>query len=246
MATWAYTFAAVLIVSLISLAGLFTMSLSKERLNKFIHLMVSLAVGSLLGGAFLHLIPEIFHGAPAGYTSRSLLILVGILIFFGLEKFVRWRHCHDAECNEHAHHLAPMNLIGDALHNFIDGLLIAASFLVSIEVGIATTVAVAIHELPQEIGDFGVLIQGGYSMKKALLYNFLISLTSLVGAGLVLLVGQVETNILHGLLSLTAGGFIYIAGADLIPELHRTDELGKSISQFLVVMVGIVIMAILP
>ncbi len=208
--------------------------------------MVSLAVGSLLGGAFLHLIPEIFRGAPSGYTVRSLLILLGILIFFGLEKFVRWRHCHDSDCDEHAHHLAPMNLLGDALHNFIDGLLIAASFLVSTEVGIATTVAVAVHELPQEIGDFGVLIQGGYSKNKALLYNFLISLTSLIGAGLVLLMGPIAENIIHGLLSVTAGGFIYIAGADLIPELHRTDDPKKSLLQFLVVIAGIGLMAILP
>jgi len=241
MTIWIYTFVSIFIISLLSFTGALTLSLNKKTLSKIIHYMVSFAVGSLFGGAFIHLLPEIFtHGESIVFSS--LHILIGILIFFILEKFVRWRHCHDIECESHHQHLVPMNLVGDAMHNLIDGLIIGASFQVSIPMGVATSVAVLMHELPQEIGDFGVLVHGGLSVKRALLFNFLISLTSFAGAGISLIIGEYSHQFIDALLPITAGGFIYIAGSDLIPELHHQTNLKKSFKQLGFILLGITIM----
>ncbi|MDD2647036.1 MAG: ZIP family metal transporter [Patescibacteria group bacterium] len=174
-----YAFLSALIVSLISLIGVFTLSIKKEALNKIVHVLVAFAVGGLFGDAIIHLIPEAFKTNPNS-LSVSLLILLGIFIFFGMEKILRWRHCHESDCPEH-HHLATMNLVGDAVHNFIDGLIIGVSFMVSLPLGLATTVAVVLHEIPQEVADFGVLIYAGVPVKKALGYNFLSALLAVLG-----------------------------------------------------------------
>lgn len=243
---WIYTFLAVLGVSLVSLVGIFTLSLSRERLNSIMHLLVSFAVGSLLGGAFIHLLPEIYTKPDSIDIQSSLLILSGILIFFMLEKLVRWRHCHNVDCVEHTQHLVPMNLVGDSLHNFIDGIIIAGAFQIDIQVGLAATLAVTFHELPQEIGDFGVLLHGGLSVRRALVYNFLTGLTSLIGAAIALVIGGVAESFASGLLPVATGGFIYIAGSDLIPELHSFDDPKKTIGQLIFIVLGILIMALLP
>ncbi len=245
MNVWMYTILSVLGVSLLSLIGVFTLSLSKDRLNQMMHLLVSFAVGSLFGGAFIHLLPEIFSNESVNDIWTSLFLLSGILLFFVLEKFVRWRHCHDEDCEEHTQHLVPMNLVGDSLHNFIDGILIAVAFQADIQLGFATTIAVALHELPQEIGDFGVLIQGGLTVKRALAYNLLTGLMGVVGAALALVIGSTAQGFVHALLPITAGGFIYIAGSDLIPELHRQQDPRKSIAQLFFMILGIAIMALL-
>ncbi len=243
MNVWAYTLLSVIGVSLLSLIGVFTLSISKDKLNRIMHLLVSFAVGSLFGGAFIHLLPEIFSSTVFDPLWTPLYILAGILLFFILEKFVRWRHCHDVDCEEHSDHLVPMNLVGDTFHNFIDGVIIAVAYQADIQVGIATTIAVGLHELPQEIGDFGVLIHGGLSVKRALVYNLLTGLSAVVGAFLALMIGSSASNIVQALLPVTAGGFIYIAGSDLIPELHHHDEIRKSIAQLAFMILGIAIMA---
>jgi zinc and cadmium transporter len=239
---WVYALGSVAAISLISVAGIGTLSLGRKQLHRTIHCLVSFAVGSLFGGAFIHLIPEIFTDPAVDHSRASLYVILGILIFFVLEKYVRWRHCHDIDCEEHARHLVALNLVGDSLHNFIDGLIIGTAYLVDVKVGVATTIAVAFHELPQEIGDFGVLIHAGLTPKRALLYNFLTALTAFVGVFIALLIGSRVDGFITALLPVTVGGFIYIAGSDLIPELHHQDDPTKSISQLMFMILGVLVM----
>ncbi len=241
---WFYTLVSVFIVSLVSLIGVVTLSLGKNRLEKALILMVSFSAGTLLGDAFIHLIPEALEGDSG---SVSIYILGGLLFFFLLEKFVHWRHCHETNCPEHSHALSLMVLVGDGLHNFIDGMIIAASYLISIPVGIATTIAVVFHEIPQEIGDFGVLVHGGFSRMKALAYNFASALTAVFGAVLVLVVSSSSENVGFFLVPFAAGGFIYIATADIIPELHKhkAHNLYESAKQLVFFVAGIFVMWIL-
>lgn len=246
MQVWIYSIASVIIVSLISLVGVFTLSLKQETLGKILLFLVSFAVGGLFGDAFIHLLPESFEKLGAK-LSTSLYAIAGILIFFILEKFIRWRHCHSPTSGEHTHPVVALNLIGDGVHNFIDGMVIAASFLVSIPMGIATSLAVIFHEIPQEIGDFGVLVHGGLSVKKALFFNFLSALTSILGAVICLLLGPHVKGYTLALLPITAGGFLYIAGSDLIPELHQGCDIkvSSAIWQFIFIVLGISVMALL-
>ncbi len=239
--TWLYALLSVLIVSLISLAGVVTLSFSRKFLNRIILFLVSFAVGGLLGGAFIHLLPEAF-ASDLNTLTVSGAVLSGIVLFFVLEKFLRWRHCHHETTEEHIHPVVPMNIFGDAMHNFIDGILIAVSYAVSIPLGFATTVAVLLHEIPQEIGDFGILVHGGLTVRKALLFNFASALTSFIGVVLALMIGSAVENFTLYLLPLTAGGFIYIAGSDLIPELHDDTDITSSIIQLLALLGGIAIM----
>lgn len=240
-AAWLYSIAGVLVVSLISLIGVFSLTLGKLVLEKLLFFLISFAAGGLLGDAFIHLLPEITEESGFG-LGASLAVLAGILIFFVLEKFIAWRHCHIPTSSQHPHPLVFMNLIGDGFHNFIDGAIIAGSFLVSISLGIATLAAVIFHEIPQEIGDFGVLVHGGFSKKRALIFNFISSLTAFLGAIFVLVFGAKISGFSQMLIPFTAGGFIYIAGSDLIPELHKETNLGKSGLQLLGLLLGIGVM----
>ncbi|MFC1581499.1 ZIP family metal transporter [Candidatus Neomarinimicrobiota bacterium] len=242
---WFYTLISVLVVSLISLVGVFTISLNQLRLEKMLHYLVSFAVGSLLGGAFIHILPGTIERAGGFSLFTSLHLPFGILLFFGLEKFVRWRHCHNIDCEKEVHNIVPMNIIGDAFHNFIDGIIIGTTYMVSIPTGVAATIAVAFHELPQEIGDFGVLLQGGLGKKKALLFNFLTGLTAIFGAIFALIVGPRVFMFTDALLPITAGGFIYIAGSDLIPILHRQERPSQSVGQILFILLGLTVMILL-
>jgi zinc and cadmium transporter len=240
-----YTIVSVLVVSLVSLIGIITLSISTKKLNKFLIYLVSFATGALLGDVFLHLIPELVENN--NFTLQtSFYILGGILIFFVVEKIVHWRHCHLPHNNgEHTHPFAVTNLIGDGVHNFIDGIIIGASYLVSIPVGIATTIAVIFHEIPQEIGDFGILLHAGFSKSKALLFNFLSAITAIAGGIIVILSAGIIPSITEYLIPIAIGGFIYIAGADLIPELHKNFETKKSILQIISIILGIATMALL-
>lgn len=241
---WWQTLTALVIVSLISVVGIFSLALKQDKLEKILLFLVSLAVGGLLGDTFLHLLPEVVR--QTGFKlETSFAILSGVLLFFVLEKFITWRHCHVPTSTFHSHPVAMMNLIGDVFHNFLDGAIIAGSFLVNFPLGLATTVAVVFHEIPQEIGDFGVLIHGGFSRQRALLFNFLSSLAAILGAFLVLAFGLKTENFANFLIPLTAGGFIYIAGSDLIPELHKETAPKKSLFQFLGILLGLAVMAIL-
>jgi len=241
---WIYTLVSVALVSAISLIGVFSLSLNQERLKKILLFLVSFAVGGLFGDAFIHLLPQSFEKLGANLTT-SLFIVAGIFIFFILEKFIRWRHCHIPTSETHPHPVVTMNLIGDGVHNLIDGMLIGASYCVSIPIGIATTLAVVLHEIPQEIGDFGILVHGGLSVRKALMFNFLSAVTAILGALISLVIGPHLADYSLSLLPITAGGFIYIAGSDLIPELQHEVKLSNSILQFSSIILGVGVMALL-
>ncbi len=204
-------------VSFFSLVGIFFLAMKKNKFEKALLLMVALSAGALLGGAFLHLIPESLAEKNPSFVFSWLI--VGFIIFFIIEKFLHWRHCHKGKCKIHT--FAYMNLVGDGVHNFLDGVVIAASYLAGFGTGLATTIAVAFHEIPQEIGDFGVLIYGGFSRKKALMTNLLTALTSVIGGIIGFFLISKISALMNILLPIAAGGFLYIAASDLVPEIKK-------------------------
>lgn len=242
--SYIYALGAVVVVSLVSLVGVFTLSIKGEVIKKYVFLLVSLAVGALLGDVFIHLIPESFEELANG-THIGLLIIVGFFLFFILEKFLHWHHHQDDIAENHIHPVGKLVLFSDGVHNFIDGVVIGVSFLVSVPVGIATTLAVILHEIPQEIGDFGVLLHAGYSRKKALWLNFLSALMAILGTLVAFILGEAGESFTIWILPLAAGGFIYIAAADLIPELHKTKVIRYSLLQFAALALGVFLMFIL-
>jgi len=241
---WGPSLISVFLISLISFVGLFFLAFKKEVLQKLLLFLVSFATGGLLGGAFLHLLPEAAEKLGLGW-SFSLMTLGGILAFFILEKFIFWRHCHIPTSKTHPHPVVFMNLIGDGFHNLLDGVMIAASFMIDFSLGMATTLAVLVHEIPQEIGDFSVLVYGGFGKAKALFLNFASGLVAVLGAILTLALGAKFTNLIPLILPFTAGGFIYIASSDLIPELKKETQISKSLLQLLGLLLGIGLMLLL-
>ncbi|MFH1112269.1 MAG: ZIP family metal transporter [Patescibacteria group bacterium] len=240
---WLYALVSVFIVSLASFVGLLVFPLPHERLKKILGFLISFAAGALLGDAFIHILPELVE--LAGFTILISVYLLGaMVVFYILEHFIRWHHYHHID-EADKHPVGYLNLVGDGFHNFIDGMIIGASYLVSIPLGIITTLAVLFHELPQEIGDFAILLHSGFTKKRALLFNFLSAATAILGVILVLWLGQQTKALLPALLSLTAGGFIYIAMVDLIPELHKEVEAKKALAQLLSFLGGIVLMFLL-
>ena len=236
-----YTFIGILVVSVISLLGVFVLPSREDILRKYIFLFISLAVGALLGDAFIHLIPEALDKS-SNATATSVLIILGILLFFILEKFLHWHH-HGEDAKEgHIHPIGKLVLFSDGVHNFLDGIIIAASFMVNIPVGIATTVAVILHEIPQEVGDFAILLHSGYTRKRALVLNFLSALTAFVGAAAFFVFGELSKHLVGYFLPLAAGGFIYIALTDLIPELHKTKQMKHFFYQLAAVLLGVLAM----
>ena len=227
---------AVFIVSLISLVGIF-LFLKEKVIKKYLFFLVSFAAGTFLGVAFLDLLPEALE---AGFKEIvPVFILLGILSFFVLEKFLYWHHHHTGEKEIHA--FTYLNIIGDGIHNFLDGAIIAISFMNSTSLGIVTTIAVIAHEIPQEIGDFAVLIYGGFSKARALVYNFLTALTAVIGALVTYFYsGLIESSNTY-IISFVVGAFIYIASTDLIPEIQKEKDLWKSFMQFALMVVGIVL-----
>lgn len=239
--TYLYAFLSVFIVSAISLVGVFLLGLREELIKKYIFIFVSLAVGALLGDAFIHLIPEALEGAP-NPALASILIIAGIVGFFVIEKFLHWHH-HGQDANElHIHPVGQLVLFSDGIHNLIDGIIIGVSFIASVPIGIATTVAVILHEIPQEVGDFTVLLHAGYPRKRALWLNFLSALTAVLGVALAIMLGEAGNGFVAWALPVAAGGFIYIAVADLIPELHKTKEAKHSALQIIAVVAGVLAM----
>ncbi len=235
-----YPLVATLLVSLISLTGILFLGFSNQLLKKYLLLFVSFSTGALFGDVFLHILPEL---SQSGFTILvGLEIMIGIIIFFVLEKIIFWHHCHVPTTDDHPHPLVWTNIIGDGLHNFIDGVIIATSFSISTTIGIATTIAVVMHEIPQEIGDFSILIHGGLSVTKAIWFNLLSALMAMIGAILVLVLGNSYNLNVNLLLAITAGGFIYIAGSDLIPELKKETRLYVSIQQLTAIIIGVLIM----
>lgn len=229
---------ATLVNSLISLVGIFTLWCKEKLLDKIIIFLVALSAGALLSGAFLHLIPESLEVLTP--TSVFTLVLAGFILFFLMEKFLYWHHCHKGKCDVHP--VSYLILFGDGLHNFIDGIIIATSFIVSIPFGIITTVLIIGHEIPQELGDFGVLVHGGFGKAKALFYNLLSQLACVVGGLLGYFLSTSIEGIIPFILPFAAGGFIYISASDLVPELHKEPDVKKSLSSFAFFIVGVLIM----
>ena len=238
--TWIYTLGSVSIVSFISLISIFTLGIKQERLQSILLYLVSFSAGALLGDVFIHILPEIMQGEAA--LQNGIYVLAGIMLFFVLERLLLWHHSHSSH-EEEIHSVVYLTIVGDALHNFLDGVAIAAAFLISIPVGIATATAVIFHEIPQEIGQFAILVHGGWSRKKALLYNFFSALTAIAGALLVLVFAQDFQEAPAMLLGLSAASFIYIAMSDLIPELQKERHLGRFVLQLVWMTAGIGVMA---
>ncbi len=235
---------AVAVVSLISLVGVFTLSMRVDRIRSMLFLLVSLAAGALFGDAFFHLIPEAYEGA-LDPVLVSVSILAGIIGFLVLEKILRWQHNHDEEfsdAHEQVHPVGHLVLVSDGVHNFIDGLTIGVAFLVSPEVGIATAVAIVLHEIPQEIGDFALLLHAGYSRARALFLNFASALISVLGVFAAFYLADRVEPLLPLIIAFAAGNFIYIAGSDLVPELHKTTSAKKNVLQFLALFLGLFLM----
>ncbi len=210
--------------------------------------LVSFAIGSLLGAAFLGLLPHALAGPEVeDFHNIFLAVLLGLLSFFLLEKLVLWRHCHSDHCEAHAPHdehkaneaTGWMILVGDGMHNLVDGVLIAAAFMTDIHLGIVTALAIAAHEIPQEVGDFVVLLHSGFSRRKALLFNVLSSLATIVGALLAYWsLGDMQ-HLLPYVLAVAASSFIYIAVADLIPGLHKRAEASATVQQIILIAAGV-------
>jgi zinc and cadmium transporter len=229
---------------MISLIGILALSIKENILKRILIVLVSFSAGALLGDAFIHLLPKIVE--EEGFVLEiSLYTLSGILVFFVLEKLIYWRHCHVLTSDEHIHTFTYMNLIGDGIHNFIDGMIIAGSYMVNMSLGATTTIAVILHEVPQEIGDFSVLVYGGFTKSKALFYNLVAALGAMIGAVLMLVVGSYVSHLHVFLVPFTAGGFIYVAGTDLIPELQKEVRASVSVVQMIALVFGIGIMFLL-
>jgi len=236
-----WSLASTFIVSLISLVGIFTLAIKDNLLHKVLFCLIGFSAGALIGSAFLHILPECLENSKS--TTVFSYLILGIIIFFIMERFLHWRHCHEeGVCKTHA--FTYLTLVGDGFHNFIDGMVIAASFVVSFQLGLVTTLAIILHEIPQELSDFAVLVYGGFTKKKALLFNFASALMAMIGA----LAGYFINDYIQGfsnfILPLTAGGFIYIATSDLIPELHKENDLKRSMAAFSAFLLGIVFMAL--
>jgi zinc and cadmium transporter len=225
-------------IALIAFIGIFSLALKDKLLNKILLILVSLSAGALMGGAFLHLIPEAVEESQG--MDIFLFVLVGFILFFVIEKVLHWRHCHKGGCDVHTFHY--MNLVGDAIHNFIDGLILAASFVTSVELGFTTTIAIAAHEIPQEIGDFGVLLYGGFNKRKAIILNFVVALTIVLGGVVGYLISKSVESAVTFLLPFAAGGFIYIAATDLVPEIKKELAFKKYMATLFVFIIGIFIM----
>ena len=235
MLTWIIVFS--VLGSIGAIAGSAVLLLLGEGLRRaLVPSLVSYATGTLLGAAFLGMIPSGLRRAPP--LPLMATVLGGIVLFFLLEKLILWRHCHDSECSVHGRS-GPLILVGDAFHNFVDGVVIAAAFSVSVPLGVAASVAVIAHEVPQEIGDFAILLDSGYDRWKALLLNGLSASATLPGAVAAYFWFAETQEAVPYMLALSAASFIYIATADLIPGLHRQTSSAASLRQFLLMLAGI-------
>ncbi|HLQ01951.1 MAG TPA: ZIP family metal transporter [Burkholderiales bacterium] len=244
MATLAWISAATVAGGVISIAIAALFALSAPA--AWVPALVSFAIGSLLGAVFLEILPHAI-GSAGNLQALFATVLAGILGFFVLEKLVLWRHCHIEDCEAHDHHAEPndrgrsglMIIIGDGFHNFVDGILIAAAFLQSTELGVVTAAAIIAHEIPQEIGDFVILLHSGYSKLAALALNLLSSLAMLVGALLAYFTLRAAQQWIGTVLALAAASMIYVAVADLIPGLHRRPELRATAQQVVLIALGV-------
>jgi zinc and cadmium transporter len=227
-----------LLMSILSLVGVITLALSEKTLHSLLLPLVALSAGSLLGGALFHMIPESIEKIGGGLTVY-IYVVAGFAFFLLLEQFLHWHHCHREEthCKKPQTYLI---LIGDGIHNFIGGIAVAGTFLIDIRLGISTWLAAAAHEVPQELGDFGVLVHGGWSRQKALFWNFLSALTFLLGGLLTYLLSF--SDWIYYLIPFAAGNFIYIGASDLIPEVNKHESFSRNILHFCCFCIGILVL----
>ncbi|MFA5020600.1 MAG: ZIP family metal transporter [Patescibacteria group bacterium] len=235
-----YSLAAALVVGLVSFVGALSLVISGDKLNRFLIYLVAFSAGSLIGAAFFHLLPEVLE---ASESSLQVFVstLAGFSVFFVLERVLRWHHCHSGSCETHQH-LGWMNLIGDGFHNLIDGMVIFAAFAGGPVLGVPVTLSIILHEVPQELGDFGVLIYSGFTKRRALVYNFLSAAAALLGVLLAYFLYSYNEPMSAFLLPFAAGGFIYIAASDLIPEIHKDEKLSRAIWSYLLFIAALVFM----
>ena len=246
MSTLEYILLFTFIGSIGALIGGFVLLSNEKFAKKISHFLASFAAGVLLGAAFFDLLPEASHEAEKRNIDIFLWTLLGIVIFFLVERFIHWFHHHD-EYHEHdkeSKSTLPLIIFGDTMHNFIDGVVIAATFMVNTQVGIFTALAVFAHEIPQEIGDFGLMLHKGLSKKRIIIVNIISAAAAFAGAIITYLLGSVLEGYLPILLSLTAGFFIYIAASDLIPEIHHEKRKGFAIVESLLLLLGIIVIFI--
>jgi len=241
-----YPLASVIIVSLVSVIFAIPFLLKKQISSKLLLFLLSVSVGVLLSTVFIHMLPE---ASEQGYSmTTAFYIMLGFLVMFVLEKFIHYHHnrkCEDGHCGHgHAYNLAPVNLIGDGVHNFIDGLVIAGAYAANVTLGISATISIIFHEIPQEIADFGVLLYSGMSKKKAVVFNFLSALTAVLGTVIgIALVGRTE-GFIGFIIPFAAGNFIYIAASNLVPQLHRHCKLWDTLLHIFAILVGIAVVTL--
>lgn len=239
MQTLLWIIIATLVDGFVAFIGAVTLALKKETLNKILMALVAFSAGALIAGAFFHIMPEsLEEGVEPMHVF--MIVIFGFAVFFIFEKFLFWHHCHKGECEVHPY--TYLILFGDGIHNFIDGIIIAASFLVDVGFGIVTTFMIISHELPQELGDFAVLVHGGMKVNKALLYNFLSQLTAVLGGIIGFFIGSSIEGFVPFVLPFAAGGFIYIGASDLVPQLHDEKNLKKSLLSFVLFAAGVLLM----
>lgn len=234
---WVYSIISVVFVSLISLIGAVIIFINRELSKETLLNLVAFSAGSMLGGAFFHLLPEAVN--TMNITSVSIGALTGILLSYCVEMLLTWRHCHIPSSENHPHTFVYMNLIGDGVHNFIDGVVIAGTYMVDIRIGIITTLAIILHEIPQEIGDFGVIVYGGVEARKAIYYNLLSGVTAIGGALLALLLGEYIEAFSVSIIPIALGNFLYIACSDLVPELKDEKNLSYGIIRLSLLVFGV-------
>lgn len=236
--TLAWILGSTLLVSLISLVGVVFIALNEAALRNLLLVLVGFAAGGLMGGALFHLLPEALERLNS--MTVFLYVVIGFILFFILERILFWRHCHEEDCDVHA--FTYLSLVGDTVHNFFDGVTIAISFTLGIRLGLFATLAIILHEIPQEIGDFGILVYGGFSKLRALFLNFVSACAAIVGALIGYFFASYASTFSFVLLPLAAGGFLYIASSDLIPELHKERDFAKSNLSFGFFLAGLTIM----
>ncbi len=240
MEVWVYTILSVVAVSLVALSGIFLLTINRRYQDSVVFALVSFAVGSMIGNVLFELLPESYE-AIGDFVTIGWLVVLGLVIFFIIEN-VHMFHKHHLPKKKSLKSLGYMNLLADGIHNFTDGILIAVSWMISYEVGLSTTIAIFIHELPQELSDYGILIKAGFSKSKALLYNLLSAASAILGAVLALLVGQSIEGFAVYLLPVAAGCFIYLSLFSLLPLIVKGNSLRKTLMQILIIVAGVVLM----
>lgn len=233
------------VVCLFSLVGISALSLKEKTLHNILFILIAFSAGSILGTAYFDLLPEALEIVDESIVF--IQITLGFVLFFFLERFIYWYHGHGHETDIPAEigdrkvttSFAYLNLIGDGIHNFVDGMIIAVSFFIGFPVGLATTIAVTFHELPQEMGDYGILVYAGFKRGRALLLNFVVALAVVLGGIFAILFIETVKTLSGFLLSFSAGGFIYLAASELIPELHEEKKFKRSVIQFIIFILGI-------